>query len=127
MIHRTTNQINMTKVERHKMILNLLAERKAIALKDLEEIFHCARITIQRDLVELERKGLLTRIHGGATLKDFDPNAYSHENRLLLHAEKKQKIAKQAVLLLQEHLFICMDASSTVYYMSEHPKIFMSR
>jgi DeoR/GlpR family transcriptional regulator of sugar metabolism len=119
MILSKINQAHWSKIERHRAILNILAERKTVTLKDLEEVFHCARITIQRDLVELEQKGLLTRVRGGAALKNFDFSTYNHENRLLLHTDKKKKIAQQAVSLLHENLFICMDASSTVYFMSE--------
>jgi len=114
------SQNNLSKTERHRTILNLLSEKATITLKELENHLYCSRITIQRDLVELENKGLLNRVHGGATLKNFDLENYGHDKRLLIQSNKKKKIAKKAISLIKSNMYIFLDASSTSYFLSEH-------
>ena len=113
-------QNNLSKTERHRTILNLLPEKASITLKELENHIYCSRITIQRDLVELENKGLLNRVHGGATLKNFDLANYGHDKRLLIQSDRKKKIAKKAISLIKSDMYIFLDASSTSYFLSEH-------
>lgn len=116
----TNNQNNLSKTERQRIILNLLSEKKSITLKELENILYCSRITVQRDLVKLENKGFLNRVHGGATLKNFELTDYDHEKRLLIHSDKKKKIAKKAITLVKTNMYIFIDASSTSYFLSDH-------
>lgn len=113
-------QNNLSKIERHRTILNLLPEKTSITLKELENHLFCSRITIQRDLFELENKGLLNRVHGGATLKNFDLANYGHDKRLIIQSDKKKKIAKKAISLIKSDMYIFLDASSTSYFLSEH-------
>ncbi|GAH25120.1 unnamed protein product, partial [marine sediment metagenome] len=65
-MEENNNQNNLSKIERQRIILNLLTDKTSITLMELENYLDCSRITIQRDLVELENKGLLNRVHGGA-------------------------------------------------------------
>jgi len=113
-------QNNLSKTERHRTILNLLPEKASITLKELENHLYCSRITIQRDLVELENKGLLKRVHGGATLNNFNLANYDHDKRLLIQSDKKKKIAKKAISIIKSDMYIFLDASSTSYFLSEH-------
>lgn len=119
-MEENNSQNNLSKTERHRTILNLLPEKTSITLKELENHLYCSRITIQRDLVELESKGLLNRVHGGATLKNFDLANYGHDKRLLIQSDKKKKIAKKAISLIKSNMYIFLDASSTSYFLSEH-------
>jgi len=114
------NQNNLSKIERQRTIINLLSDKTSITLMELENYLNCSRITIQRDLVELENKGLLNRVHGGAILKDFDLANYDHDKRLLIQSDKKKKIAKKAISLIKPDMYIFLDASSTSYFLSEH-------
>ncbi len=54
--------------ERHQYILRRLNESGVIKSVDLIESLGCSESTIRRDLAQLESKGLLLRIHGGAKL-----------------------------------------------------------
>ena len=119
-MEENNSQNNLSKTERHRTILNLLPEKASITLKELENHLYCSRITIQRDLVELENKGLLNRVHGGATLKNFDLANYGHDKRLLIQSDRKKKIAKKAISLIKSDMYIFLDASSTSYFLSEH-------
>lgn len=118
-MEENNNRNNLSKIERQRTILNLLTDKTSITLMELENYLDCSRITIQRDLVELENKGLLNRVHGGATLKNFDLANYGHDKRLLIQSDKKKKIAKKVISLIKSDMYIFMDASSTSYFLSE--------
>lgn len=115
-----TSTIAPLKVDRFKNIVDIVNTYQTIALIQLEEMLNVSRITIQRDLVELENRGLIKRFHGGAMSVDYSNNLYDHRVRKTMNVESKKKIAAKAVRLIQEGDYIGMDASSTVYYMSEN-------
>ncbi|WP_020676652.1 DeoR family transcriptional regulator [Geopsychrobacter electrodiphilus] len=56
----------MTSSERQKLILAKLQAAGNLQVVDLAENFQVSKMTIHRDLVLLEEKGFLKRIHGGA-------------------------------------------------------------
>src|SRR3989339_179329 len=111
--------MSILKIGRHKRILQAIAGRQRVALSDLESELRASRITIQRDLVELENRGLLKRFHGGAMSRDYAGNLYDHTLRKTLNVDIKRKIAAKAANLIKPGAHIGMDASSTVYYLSE--------
>lgn len=118
-MEENNNKNNLSKIDRQRIILNILSDKTTITLIELENNLNCSRITIQRDLVELEDKGLLKRVHGGATLKSFDLANYGHDKRLLIQSDKKKKIAEKVISLIRSDMYIFLDASSTSYFLSE--------
>lgn len=58
--------------ERQEQILELLKRNKRVSNTELIKKFGVSGTTIRIDLTELEQKGLLSRTHGGAILKE-DP------------------------------------------------------
>jgi DeoR/GlpR family transcriptional regulator of sugar metabolism len=111
--------MSVLKIDRHKHILQAISDRKRVSLSELESMVNASRITIQRDLVELEDRHLLRRFHGGAMTKEYAGNFYDHSVRKTVNVDVKRKIAEKAVQLVHTGSHIAMDASSTVYYMSE--------
>ena len=109
----------LLKVDRLKQILSLINSRKRISLAELEIAMHAPRITVQRDLVELENRNLIRRFHGGAMSIDFSNDFYNYDQKKSVQVEAKKKIAAKANQLLHKNSAICLDASSTVYYLSE--------
>lgn len=53
--------------DRHRAIIELVAQRGTVTLRDLAETLGVAAVTIRVDVRELARRGLVGRIHGGAT------------------------------------------------------------
>ncbi len=54
--------------ERHRLILDLLAQKGVIKLQELVDATGASESTIRRDLTQLETEKKLRRVHGGAAL-----------------------------------------------------------
>lgn len=70
--------------------------------------------TVRKDLISLERQGVLQRTHGGAILVQklgFEP---STEIRALAMVEQKRRIATAALLELPEEGAVFLDAGTTI-------------
>lgn len=53
--------------DRHRAIIELVAERGTVTVRDLADALGVAAVTIRVDVRELARRGLVGRVHGGAT------------------------------------------------------------
>ncbi|HTL51393.1 MAG TPA: DeoR family transcriptional regulator, partial [Planctomycetota bacterium] len=105
---------------RHQRILDWLANHGHAALKDLTEVASARRLTIQRDLVELEQAGQLKRIRGGAVSLDQRWLARPHEMRIQEHRAEKARIAELAVKPLEPFHCIGLDGSTTCLILAPH-------
>jgi DeoR/GlpR family transcriptional regulator of sugar metabolism len=100
------------------------SDRKAYILEELEatgfvdinglvEKFTVSGMTIRRDLIKLEKEGLLRRVHGGA----INHRGRSYEPplrvRLSRNIKAKTKIGKYAASLVEEGDAIALDVGST--------------
>ncbi|WP_260766293.1 PfkB family carbohydrate kinase [Klebsiella pneumoniae] len=56
----------MLPLESHRLIVELLVQHGVMRVNEIAQATRVSRETIRRDLSELERKGILTRSHGGA-------------------------------------------------------------
>jgi DeoR family transcriptional regulator, fructose operon transcriptional repressor len=112
-------EIPSLKIDRFKKIINTVNASKRISLLQLEKILAVSRITIQRDLVELENRKLLRRFHGGAMSLEYSEDLYDHDLKKSVNIAAKKLIAAKAAPLIKEGYYIGLDSSSTVYYLSE--------
>jgi DeoR/GlpR family transcriptional regulator of sugar metabolism len=115
----TNVEIPSLKIDRFKKIINIVNSSKRISLSQLEEMLNASRITIQRDLVELENRKLIRRFHGGAMSLEYSEDLYDHDLKKTVNVAAKKKIAAKAASFITDGLYIGLDASSTVYYLSE--------
>ncbi|MBN2187854.1 MAG: DeoR/GlpR transcriptional regulator [Chitinispirillaceae bacterium] len=107
------------KIDRFKKIISTVNSNKRISLVQLEKLLNVSRITIQRDLVELENRKLLRRFHGGAMSLEYSEDLYDHNFKKSVNIAAKKIIAVKAASLIKEGAYIGLDSSSTVYYLSE--------
>lgn len=99
----------MTKMlDRHSKILKLLTENKKIEVTKLSELLDVSQVTIRKDLINLENKGLIIREHGFATLNSSD----DINNRLAHNYEIKRRIAQIASELVNDGETIMIESGS---------------
>lgn len=104
--------------EREKIILNYLKEFGSITLNEIMDLTDTSESTIRRDLTFLEKKGMLVRVHGGATLKSNYEETL--DDKLIINQNEKEKIALYAVSLIKNGDCIYLDAGTTVSHMIKH-------
>lgn len=95
--------------DREKQILNLLMEQGTVTVVELSKLLSVSEVTIRSDLRNLEERGLLNRVHGGA-IPSVHPNIVERQNLLV---ETKQRIAKAAADLVQDGDTIMIEAGTT--------------
>ena len=101
--------------ERFSLIMEQLNRKRTVTVQELCEALNTSESTIRRDLTQLDRQGLLKKVHGGATLvgrtvlADEPPMAAREEQSV----EEKRLIARAAAAMITEKDFIFLDAGST--------------
>ena len=110
----------MLKEERQKIILDTLEENNIIQVSQMTELLNVTEMTIRRDLIELEKKELLIRIHGGASkIEKTQPKEFSNEEKLLKNKDLKMEIAGKIGQILMPEQNIYLGAGTTMEYVSE--------
>ena len=109
--------------DRHQLILQKLKEDGLVKIQELSDLMEVSGVTIRKDLKLLEDKNLLFRTRGGGSIT----NPYTIERPInekeLIKAEEKQKIAKAALDLIGQNDSIIIGSGTTVFQLAHflHP------
>ncbi len=116
----------MIKDERYSRIYELVKKRGSVTVQYLTKHVFASEATIRRDLEEMEHRGLIKRVWGGAILPTADKDIPSFV-RIKTNPEKKEKIAEIASPLLKSSSSIFFDSSTTclalVPFLKQHKNI----
>ena len=85
---------------------------------DLQEIFGVSHMTIQRDLRDLEHRGLIKRVRGGAASLDTRDLGYGLRERI--NRLEKEAIGRAAAALVQNGQSVFVDAGTTALEVARH-------
>ncbi|RLK63459.1 DeoR/GlpR transcriptional regulator [Atopobacter sp. AH10] len=109
----------MLKNERWKIIQEMLSQKDIVTVSDIVERLDVSDMTVRRDLNELEKNGILKRVHGGAVGNDRYPHQeLSHKDKQIMHMAEKEKVAEQAVTLVEDNDIIFMGPGTTLEAMA---------
>ena len=104
---------------RQTRILELLATRGFLTVRELAAATGVSEITARRDLVELEERKALKRTHGGAmSVRDgqvevFDASEPAFDARRRRNSQAKVAIAREAVQLVKPGYTIALDVGTS--------------
>lgn len=104
--------------ERQAEVLHLLATERRVESAQLAEHFGVSAESVRKDLTELERRGLLRRVHGGAVPVDRrreEPNVATRTEQ----AEAKLAIARHALRFVPDGGTLLFDAGTTTLRLAE--------
>lgn len=111
-----------TKSTRQQYIISCLEERGQLSVEELSNALSISRTTIRKDLDYLEKKGQLTRFHGGARLSFNDNLSPLSEER---SNSTKKAVAQKAVELINNDEVIFLGSGTTCVqiarYLKERP------
>lgn len=103
----------MLPTQRRQAILAEVRQRSAVAADDLAREFGVSVETIRRDLRDLQQKGLLDRVYGGATQPAGRSSEGSFAARSTRHIAAKRTIAGLAATLAEPGETIVIDVGTT--------------
>lgn len=104
----------MLAFERRDQILSHINTHKKVIIGEIALLFDVSEETIRRDLKKLEKDGLLTRFHGGATTNGHLINEeIPFQTRNLSRVHEKQHIARHLAQLIKPGQTLFVDSSST--------------
>ena len=101
----------MTKKERQNRILLEANIHNRVLLNDLASILKVSVDTVRRDIIELDKKEQILRVHGGAQAITFQP--YSYDADSVYSYDNKSKIAEKALTLINPNSVSLMSGGTT--------------
>ena len=94
----------MLSEERHSIIVELVNSRGSVKLSELCEELDASESTIRRDLNVLSKRGIITKVHGGAISNTESFFSYENdvEKKSILYVKEKEKIAQYAASVIED-------------------------
>lgn len=102
----------MLKEERFEVILTQLKKKKKVMFESLASDLNVSEDTVRRDIEQLHRNGLLSKVRGGAILREKDPLSF-HDRQSFL-AEEKNVIALKAQQFIKDGMTLFLDGGTTL-------------
>jgi len=106
--------------QRQALILERVREDGAVKVADLVRELGVSDMTVRRDLEILDERGLLEKVHGGATSivgsALFEPG---FALKMTLQQSEKDAIADAAVAFVEPGMAIAISAGSTTYALAQ--------
>ena len=105
---------------KEKEIIDLLQSKSFVKIEEIALTLGVSPSTVRRKLSELQTRGLVTRLRGGAQINDeknyFPKFSFrSHQNSL-----EKKKIALSAIKLIKNGDVIFLDGSTSAFFIAEY-------
>ena len=99
--------------KRKQKIMDLLKTNGSVKVTDLSEMFKISEVTIRTYLADMEKKGLLSRVHGGA-ISSYKPY-YSMDmtQRLETNQSEKVEIANKIAKMIEPNDTVMLNSGTT--------------
>lgn len=98
---------------RENYILKLLSLKGSVRISELSSELQVSRETVRRDLKDMEEKGMLQYIHGGATIDTPNNEHYEATSAHNKHSKEKKAIGKTAADFVKDYEAIIIIGSTT--------------
>jgi DeoR/GlpR family transcriptional regulator of sugar metabolism len=113
----------MLEAERQINIINLLKERGSVNVCELSELCTASENTIRRDLLKLEKNGMLRKTRGGAILNSSGGIELPDIQRVDRDREEKLRIGGAAAAMVRDGETIIIDSGTTTLQIIPHLKM----
>lgn len=102
----------MNETYRHKQLLNLLEQHKALSTAEIVDLLAISPATARRDITKLDQQGKLKKIRNGAEAINMITPLI--EENIINHFDEKQRIAKAAAKLCKNGESVILTCGSTM-------------
>lgn len=107
--------------QRHEVIIAEVRRRGAVRVSELANLLSVSDMTVRRDLEVLDDAGLVTKVHGGATLRDErTTDEPGFEAKSLRNTREKHAIALAAAAMVRSGQAIGITAGTTTWQLAYH-------
>ncbi|MEV0409120.1 DeoR/GlpR family DNA-binding transcription regulator [Actinoallomurus sp. NPDC050550] len=107
--------------QRQQAILELVQRRGGVRVADLVREFGVSDMTIRRDLEVLSERGLVTKVHGGATtVGTASTEEPGFAAKSVRQRQEKEAIARRAAQLVRPGTAIAVSAGTTTWTLANH-------
>src|SRR6476646_872893 len=118
----------MDESERHRLILDVLAERPFATVQDLLDVLKVSPATIRRDIAKLHETGNVRKVFGGIAAFEHDASperlaARPFEENRMLAVDAKRAIAREAEMLVRDGDAIIIHGGTTCYLFALRPAL----
>lgn len=112
----------MLSKERVYRIMNVLNEKSFVTITELMDSLGVSKSTITRDLIEMEKQGLIIRERGGAIKVEMSETLNNFKDiptreKEMIHSDKKRLICEEAVKTIKDGDCVYIDSGTTPTYM----------
>lgn len=103
----------MQQNERKNKILELLKKNGSVKVTELSSLFNISEVSVRNYLDDMEKKGLLSRVHGGA-ISSYKPYySMNMSQRMETNQLKKKRIAEMAAQMVKPNDTIMLNSGTT--------------
>ena len=114
-------------VDKRREIISSFIHKKGFAsVEDLNELVDVSRMTIHRDLDELEHLQIIHKVRNGASAQPSSVFETDYRYRKMMQVKEKYSVCKLASSLIKDGMSILVDESTTVYPLIEFLEDFQS-
>ena len=103
----------MKSEKRKDKILEILKRNGTVRVTNLSKALKVSEVTVRNYLTDMENKGLLTRVHGGAIFSYRPYYSMNLNQRLETNRQIKERIAKKAANLIKPNDTVMFNAGTT--------------
>lgn len=104
--------------ERQRRILEELEKKPNITVRELAKLLYVSEPTIRRDFTELDSKGIITKVYGGAILHQ---GAADREIPFFFRQQEKSSVKSQmgakAASLVKDGMVVMLDGSTSAFHL----------
>ena len=118
--------------QRRQQILQILDTHGSTTLTELTRLLGASESTVRRDLQEMDSKGLLVRVFGGAMSINSKTDLREEDvsEKQTINIAEKQRIGKYAAALIKPDDFVYIDAGTTtgsmIPFITEHSAVYVT-
>lgn len=107
--------------QRQTLILEHLGRAGGVRVSDLVQMLGVSDMTVRRDLDVLRQRGLLDKVHGGATLRrDGSTDEPGFQAKSVRELAEKDAIGRRAVELVDPGSAVAITAGTTTFTLARH-------
>jgi len=110
----------MSQAQRLLHIQELFANEEFMNLEELCRLLNASKSSVRRDFIELEKRGVLRRVHGGAISLQTRDEKLDFGRQSGSSHEEKTSIGKVAASLVEDHQTVILGGGSTVVEVAKH-------